>query len=108
MKMKRFDCKKCSHFVNYDGVDRCTRFHDSVCENIKYICDGEYFICKDEGVSLYALRSWLNRLSKEELGLPLVFEDMGTHRLLLPLLVIRTIGKDFDKWVFHSKDNGEY
>ena len=102
------ECEKCSHFTNYDGADRCSYYHDSLCSKVKSYCNNTHYLDKDDGVSLYSLKSWLNRLSRDEMELPLVFEDTGTHRLLLPLLVIRTMGKDFDKWVFHSKGGDDY
>ena len=101
-------CNTCSHWQNYDGEDRCSYYHDSLCDRVQAYCNGEHYLSMDDGISLYALRSWLNRLNKEELELPLIFEDMSTHKLLLPFVVVRTIGKDFDKWVFHSKGDDTY
>lgn len=101
-------CNTCSHWQNYDGNDRCSYYHDSLCEYVERYCNGRHYMDKDEGLSLYAFRSWLKRLDHDEMELPLVFEEMGSHNILTPILVVRTVGADFDKWVFHSKRGDDY
>ena len=97
----QYKCKKCSHFVNHDGIDRCTRFHGSLCRYAYKFCEGDLFMDKMKGVSLYALRDWLNRLNDEEMQLPLLFEQDGD--LLVPLLVMRVIKGSDDNWIFYSR-----
>ena len=108
--MDNKSCKGCSHRQNYDGLDRCTRYHNSKCESVYGFCNGDYFMDKDDGVSLYAMRDWLNRLSREELELPLIFYCSGKG-FLVPFYVMRTIHDGKDEWVFYAKEevmDGDY
>lgn len=81
-------CRQCAHseFFNYDY--RCSKYHDSLCIKVYDFCNGEYFIHKEHGLSLYALKSWINNLSSEELKLPLVVEE--DNKLFIPLAAIKT------------------
>lgn len=36
-------CKYCSNKQNYDGEDRCARYHDSLCKNVYRFCNGHFF-----------------------------------------------------------------
>lgn len=93
-------CQKCSNRQNYDGTDRCARYHDSKCTEVIKYCKGKHFLNINKGISLYAMKNWLNRLTKEEMELPLTFQIQNTEAT--PKIVIRTYNKHGDHWIFHA------
>lgn len=95
-------CQKCANKQFFDNDYRCARYHDSLCINVYQFCNGQYFMHIDNGVSLYALKSWINRLSSEELELPLVFDAQNTT--FTPFSCIRDYNRLYkDHWRFYSK-----
>lgn len=93
-------CKTCANkqFINRDY--KCTRYNQSLCKRVHAFCQGKYYININDGISLYALRAWVNNLSKEELELPLVFEF--EHEVLIPKLIVRTYSDNKDHWRFYA------
>lgn len=94
-------CDTCANKQNYDGVDRCSRYHSSLCKYVYQNCKADFYMDINDGVSLYAMRDWLNRLTAEELQLPLLFEE--SNQKMLPLAVLRVIDKNGDHWCFYAK-----
>ena len=96
-------CQTCSNKQYLYDDYRCARYHLSLCDRMYSFCQGKYYINVDDGISLYALKAWLETLSKEELELPLIFDY--NHQELIPLFVIRTYKNGKDHWRFHTKND---
>ena len=95
-------CQKCANKQFFDNDYRCARYHDSLCINVYQFCNGQYFMHIDDGMSLYAMKSWINRLSSEELELPLVFDAQNTT--FIPFSYIRHYNRlHKDHWRFYAK-----
>ena len=95
-------CEKCANKQFFDNDFRCARYHDSLCSEVYRFCQGEYFLHIDDGMSLYAMKSWINRLSQEELELPLLFDSQGNT--LIPLDCVRCYNTlYYEHWRFYTK-----
>lgn len=95
-------CQQCANKQFFDNDYRCARYHDSLCTNVYQFCNGEYFLHIDDGISLYAMRSWINRLSSEELELPLIFNMQ--NETWIPLACSRCYNRLYkDHWRFYAK-----
>lgn len=99
-------CKYCSNKQNYDGEDRCARYHDSLCKNVYRFCNGHFFLHINDGISLFAMKSWLNRLTNEEMEMPLLFEY---NAILAPLVVLKSYSANNTDgcWLFYAKTKEE-
>ena len=93
-------CKTCANKQVFSGDYRCVRYNQSLCERVHTFCQGKYYMNIDEGVSLFALKAWVNNLSKEELELPLIFSY--ENQILIPSTVIRTYRDNKDHWRFYA------
>lgn len=95
-------CQKCANKQFFDNDYRCVRYRDSLCTKVYPFCNGKYFLHIDDGISLYAMKSWVNRLSAEELELPLVFNFQ--HNTLIPFACVKSYNR-FRKehWRFFAK-----
>ena len=95
-------CQQCANKQFFDNEYRCARYHDSLCTNVYRFCNGEYFLHIDDGISLYAMKSWINRLSSEELELSLVFNIQNDT--LIPLVCTKSYNRlRKEHWRFFAK-----
>lgn len=95
-------CRQCANKQFFDNDYRCARYHDSLCVNVYQFCNGKYFLHINDGTSLYAVKSWVNRLSSEEMELPLV---VGIHNdTLIPFSCPRCYNRLYkDHWRLYTK-----
>lgn len=95
-------CQQCANKQFFDNDYRCARYHDSLCKSVYKFCNGKYFLHINDGISLYAMKSWLNRLSSEELELPLLF-SVRNHTLV-PFSCTMCYNRLYkNHWRFHAK-----
>lgn len=95
-------CQKCANKQFFNDNYRCARYHDSLCTEVYQFCNGKYFLHINNGISLYAMKSWLNRLSHEELELPLVFDVY--HNTFIPLACLKCSNTLYkEHWRFYTK-----
>lgn len=92
-------CKTCANNQFSNNDYRCARYNQSLCKRVHTFCQGKYYMNIDDGLSLFALRAWLNNLSKEELELPLVC--CHKEEVLTPMMVVRTYSNNKDHWRFY-------
>lgn len=97
-------CKNCAHSQIWGGetVRRCSHYHDSLCDKIIKFCKYEHYLDKKEGLSLYSFKSWLNRLTNEEMERPLGVH-CGTSTEFTPLLMMEIINRKSRKWSIYCK-----
>lgn len=93
-------CKTCANKQLMNNDFRCARYNQSLCERVHAFCQGKYYMSIDDGVSLFALKAWVNNLSREELELPLVFDF--EDEILIPKLMVRAYSDNKDHWRFYA------
>ena len=100
------DCINCSHRQNYDNEDRCSYYNDSLCSYVIKYCKQEHFMDVSKGISLYALKSWLKRLNKDEMEIPLRMTNNNED--FIPLLVIKSYCGADNFWKFYCLHQQEF
>lgn len=91
-------CKNCANRT----LDRCARYHQSLCSKVYKFCQGDLFLDKKDGISLYAMKYWIESLSPDEMKLPLLFEVNNDK--ILPLCVLKSYSsKENEHWCFYGE-----
>ena len=101
-------CDTCGHKQNYvelgDG-DRCCRLKNIPTEHSWRMCNGEYYIDKCDGLSLYSLTEWFKTLSDDEKNKPLSV-TFSTFNLE-PVMVLKVADGSDWCWSVYCKSKND-
>ena len=98
-------CKTCSHRQVWDNetIDRCAYYKDSLCKKAYEFCKGEHYLDKKQGLSIYAMQSWIKRMTKEEKELPIKTEIY--HKTFAPISVHKAYKHGNEYWTIYNKED---
>ncbi len=96
-------CKTCSHMQVWDNEtdQKCSYYHNVLCEVCNSYCKGTHYMNVDDGLSVFALRSWLNRLTKEEMERPIIV--VGDFMNMIPIKMMRYVEHGVEMWALCCK-----
>lgn len=103
-KMNKTTCENCSHKQIWENETepKCAYYHDTLCKICYNYCKGKHYININDGLSIYAFQSWIQRLTRKEKQLPITITI--NNQKTIPIKIIKHITKEEENWNIICKE----